>query len=123
MTSGDPAPQAAQQACGSRQNIASIKVDAAGSGLDQAQDHAPQSALAASGFTYQAQRFTCMNIQRNAIDGVNFAPGFAKNTVVGVEDFDDVAKFDQSHGLEYNLDNRLDSKNLTTDDADGTDCH
>ena len=76
-----------------------VEGDAAGSGFDEAQNHSPQRGLAASGFADQAERFSLLDIERDAVNGANLTLRFAEDAFVGLVDLDQIADGEQGHGM------------------------
>jgi hypothetical protein len=80
------------------EQVATVEADAAGGGLDEAEDEASEGALAGAGFADQAEGFSGMNVEGDVVDGANFAAGFSAEGRLGVrENFGEVADFDQGH--------------------------
>ena len=86
------AAQAAHFGAAGGEQVASIEPDAAGGGLDQAEDEASERAFARAGFADQAKRFAGMDVKRNAVDGADFAVRI---------DLRKVADFDERHWLTF----------------------
>ena len=47
----------------------------------------------------QSKGFTLSDVERDAVDGADLAPGFAKDAFVGLVDLDQVADGEQGHGM------------------------
>ena len=91
------AAEMAELAARSGENILSVECNAAGSGLDEAEKHASKSGFAAAGFADEAKRFALHDVERDAIDGANFAAGLAEHAFVGQVNFDEIADGEQGH--------------------------
>jgi hypothetical protein len=81
------------------EHVLAAEGDAAGSGLDEAENHASQGGLAAARFADQPERFSLSDVERNAVHGANFTFGLAKHAFVSLVDLDEVANGEQGHGM------------------------
>jgi hypothetical protein len=78
--------------------VAAVQAHAAGCGLDEAKDKTSESALARPRFADQTERFASVEVERNIIDGANFAARFPAERRFGVgEDFRQVANLEERH--------------------------
>jgi hypothetical protein len=98
------AAQAAQVGVAGGEQIAVFEADAAGSGLDEAKNHASERALAGTGFTDQSESFAGMDVKRNLVDGTDLAMrilagGSAAEDGHAVRiNLGQIADFDKRHG-------------------------
>ena len=80
------------------EQVVPFEMDAAGSGLDEAEDEASESAFAGTGLADQAESFAGFDGERDVVDGADFAVGVASEEwfAEGV-DFGEIADFDEGH--------------------------
>src|SRR6185437_6969399 len=95
------AAQAAKLTGAGGKDILTVEGDGAGSGFDEAKNHPPQRRLTAAGFTYKTERFTLIDVERNPVDGADFARGFANHAFVSLVDLDQVSDREQRHRMKY----------------------
>src|SRR6266852_1439004 len=69
-----PPPQSAELAWPKRQHVLAVERDAAGVGLDQAEDHAPHRGLAAARFTHEPEGLARPDGERYAVHGPDRRP-------------------------------------------------
>src|SRR5229473_2372535 len=69
-----PPPQGAELAWPKRQHVLAVERDAAGVGLDQAEDHAPHRGLAAARFTHEPEGLARPDGERYAVHGPDRRP-------------------------------------------------
>jgi hypothetical protein len=84
------------------EKVASFEADTAGSGLDEAQDQTSQRAFARSRFADQSESFAGVNVERDIVDGPDFAfvlgPCAERGLAWGIN-FGQISDFDKRHGL------------------------
>jgi hypothetical protein len=92
------AAEAAHFGAAGGEQVVSFELDAAGSGLDEAEDEASEGAFAGTGFADQAESFPGFDGERDVVDGTNFAVGMASEEgfAEGI-DFSEIADFDEGH--------------------------
>jgi hypothetical protein len=81
------------------EHVLAIEGDGTGSGLYEAENHAPQSGLAAARFADQAKRFSLSNVERDTVDRADLALGLAEHAFVSLVDLDEVKDGEQGHGM------------------------
>ena len=87
----------------SRQQVAALESHLARSRLDQSKDQASECALARTGFSHEAQRFSGVNVERDVVDCAYFSRCFASKRRLPVgKDLRQVADFKQRHRLSFN---------------------
>lgn len=99
----------AAQVAGTRgKNVLAVEVDAAGRGLDQAEDHASEGGLAATGLADQTQGLAGMNVERHVIHRTHFSlvPTRTKHIGACGIDLDQIAKLQERHGMNISQDGR-----------------
>ena len=79
--------------------VLAVEGDGAGSGLDEAENHASQSGLTAARFADKAECFSLSDVERDTVHSANLALGLAEHAFVSLVDLDQVADGEQRHGM------------------------
>ena len=83
----------------SREQIFAFEADAAGGGLDEAENQASQSAFAGAGFSDESKGFAGVDVKGNIIDGADVSTRLAAEWRLSArKDLGQIPNFDQSHG-------------------------
>ena len=92
------AAEAAHFGASSGEQVVPFEMDAAGSGLDEAEDEASESAFAGTGLADQAESFAGFDGERDVVDGADFGVGMASEERFAERvDFGEIADFDEGH--------------------------